>query len=140
MAGIVWSGTSPEKLIAQFRLAEEALTYRAHVAMDKTVTEAAADQAQILEDAHTRTGLARASAGGFPGRHLTGHMIEEIDHDTQIEYGNGQNTIVGEWGWDNLEEYFAAQDLGTETIPAASSLHTSFIAAEQRLIERIAKL
>ena len=136
---VKWSGNTPEQLVAKIAAQGARLEEQAFDIVRETAAEAAIEQAEILEAAHTATGLARAAnpaSGGSisPGRIESGLMINTItSHATK-----DGNVYRGEWGWDDPEEYFAAQDLGVDgRIEAAGSLLGSFISARERLDARV---
>lgn len=133
MPSIVWTKSDPLTVIANLQAESDGLKETVTGIVSDVVYEAAQEQAKILEDAVTRTGIARAARGGLPGRHETGHMINQISNEVQVD----EDHIVGTWGWDDPEGYFEEQDWGGERIPAAHSLLGSFISAEEKVKRRI---
>lgn len=144
MAGLVWRNGDLNTLETRIRLRINNFEDAAEGLMLETVAQAAVDQAKVLEDATTATGDKRASTGGAssqygstsPGRIDSGLMINQIN--SHVEHVG--NVITGRWGWQDPESYFAAQDYGTRTIPAAHSLLESFIRTRETFISRLVQL
>jgi hypothetical protein len=134
---VVWDNGSPLELMGRIETQIHNFHVTAAIILDETVKEAAVDQAAALNAAETATGRARMAAGGpgTAGRNKTGHMIDEITHESHDE----GNLLVGTWGWDNPEDYFIKQEFGYGRIMAANSLQISMVAATAKLIPRITK-
>jgi hypothetical protein len=136
MASVTWTQNSIEEVVAAVQVVTDQFMGDAEEIVQESVVEAAAFQAQALEDAVTPTGERRAAlGGGSPGRHLTGHMIDEITTDVTVD----GNTVTGTWGWDDPESYILQQEHGSDDprVPAADSLATSFIPARESFYARI---
>ncbi len=107
-------------LMARVEAWGEGVTESAEAALQHHVRLAAEDYEQEIIDAHTKTGIARAAAGGNgPGRIDTGEMIGDVDWAV---YRDGDE-IVGEWGFVGpLEDYYLAQEHGHGHTPAIDGL------------------
>ena len=93
---------------------------------------------QIIQDAVTETGLARAgnpnSGGNSPGRIDTGLMINQVSSETHRD----GNEFVGTFGWTKeVEDYFLLQENGTAHIEAMNALHGSAIAQREIALQKI---
>jgi hypothetical protein len=133
----VWSNGSPKDLIGKIETQILGFRVTAAVILADVVAEAHVEQVAALNAAETRTGIARMDAGGpgTAGRNKTGHMIDEITHETHDE----GELLVGTWGWDNPEEYFIDQEFGKGRIEKANSLHISMVEASAQIKSRIRK-
>lgn len=144
MAGLVWRNGDLDTLATRIRLRINNFEDAAEDLVRETVAQGAKDQALILERATTPTGERRAASGGATsqygstseGRIDSGLMVNQINSHTERE----GNVITGRWGWQDPEKYFAAQDYGTRTIPAAHSLLESFIRTRETFISRLVQL
>lgn len=133
MAEISWTHGDLEALVGRIETIKPDLVEKVAAVLDGVVWDAALDQAHILEKAVTPTGEARVASGRgeYPGRHVTGHMINEIGDKVVVD----GDTVTGTWGWENPEGYILQQE--DSDIYGAHSLHLSFIKAEQRAIDGI---
>lgn len=105
-------------------------------ALEITIEEGAGYIQDNLEDAVTRTGLARAEQGGFPGRHKSGNMISDVSHEIR---NKRSKRVWGVFGWwaENFERYFRDQDQGEGDIPAARALPQAEVVARERFRQRM---
>jgi hypothetical protein len=129
-----WTGGGPHALVKVIQSADQSLHTQGVTIVERVIETALANQRQALEDATTPTGEARMSdpasnapAGATAGRHLTGEMIEATSAEIEVH----ADKIIGTWGWADPEVYYAAQEHGLGHVPAAGSLFTSFVQAEQ---------
>jgi hypothetical protein len=135
MSGFAWRGASPTELIATLHAYGDKLDERTEEIMDDAVEEGGQRMQDTLETAETKTGRARvdSGSGAFPGRHVTGQMVDAVASSETKE----GDTWIGRWGWANPEVYFLAQDSGTDTLPAAHSLLESFVAIREAFIGEV---
>jgi hypothetical protein len=137
VSGFKWDGNNNLTVIMEsLQQTIPQLIEAGQAIVEETVLQGQQDQITILENAVTKTGLARQEEGGQPGRDLSGHMIAEIGSDVTTS----GNTVSGSWGWDNPEEYFLQQDDGFERIPAAHSLFGSFTANREDFYAKVLDL
>lgn len=128
--GWTWKGNNPTKLKAALTLKGEQLDVAAESIMNKLAVEGATEMASNFEKATTKTGLLGVAAGWreFPGRHVTGHMIDEIKSSVTHD----DDTWIARWGWPDPEIYFLDQEDGPsgpsgDKLPAAHALLNSFL-------------
>lgn len=135
MARLTWSAGGPDRLQATVRTTEERLIPLAIDIVTETVEEGAQLQAQALNEAVTRSGEARFSAGrgGSAGRNDTGELIGDIK-TTVEQHGS---SVIGTWGWETNTPKIDAQEHGKGRAPAADSLWTSFTPTQQSFFRRI---
>lgn len=136
MAQVTWSNGGLEHLVAKIESVRPKLIEGVTTVLEGVVWEAALDQADILEKAVTPTGVRRVASGNgeYPGRHVTGAMINEISNNVVVS----GDTVTGTWGWENPEGYFLQQE--DSDIYGVHSLHRSFVHAEQKTINGINRL
>lgn len=136
VAGITWSGNTPEEIIGKIEGIQKELVVQVDLIVSDVVYEASLEQADILEKAVTPTGERRVAsgAGEFPGRHVTGNMINQIENSV-ISTGD---SVTGTWGWTNPEGYILQQEYSD--MYGAHSIAQSMIAAKEKLKGRIAQL
>lgn len=135
-----WKGGKDIRALGRkFEERGQTLKSQAVQALEKTVEEGADMTQDLLEDAVTRTGLARQARGGFPGRHRTGNMVGSVSFEVNDKRSK---IVMGRFGWwgANFERYFREQDdpgFGPGNIPPARALPRAYVAAREKLRERL---
>lgn len=141
---VQWSNGGPSSIAAWLEARVEAIKEQAIEIVERSVAEGAADQAAILDAprSFTFTGRQRVTSGEgqFAGRHLTGAMIDSIDHSVEVDDNLDGFTITGNWGWPNPADYVIDQDNGTAKIAAAHSLVDSFEKTKETFKQRVEDL
>jgi len=141
---VEWSGSGFDGIIARLEARVEEIKERAVEIVERSVSEGAADQAAILDAprSFTYTGRQRVASGEgqFAGRHVTGAMIDSIDHSVEVDDTPDGFSITGRWGWPNPADYVTDQDNGTAKIAAAHSLVDSFGKTKETFKQRVQDL
>lgn len=139
------TGTTASQMLARLSGLVDTLEEEAFDMVEQTVAEAADLQRLNLENAHTPTGISRATGGHIdpygstaPGRISSGEMIDAIRDKTVRD----DNTMIGEWGWPQASQSqkIREQEGGTNRIEAADSLIDSFIATREIFFDRATKI
>jgi len=117
---LTWkNGKSPEQMIAHIKAKEAFILEGAERALVKAIDEGTLRLQDLLEQATTATGDARAEAGGFPGRHRSGDMVGSISNNSDNLTHEGPTYTQGSFGWfaQYFQQYFFDQDqkLGLNT-------------------------
>lgn len=138
MAGIVWRNGDLKTMTTYLEGFGEHVKEQAVIAMQDVVAESADEMRQIITDAHTTTGRARADSpgGGEPGRVETETMRKRVDHDVEVD----GNTVRGTFGWSDPERYFMYQENGTRFVEAMHALLQSFISGRERFKSRVDRI
>lgn len=121
---------------------DEALQAGAEAAHDATF-EGYLAMLRIIETAVTRTGQARAAAGGHPGRIETGNLFDDVNAETWVK--PGKDSAGGTWGWLNgFEDYYIFQELGDEEFnvlfKGMQALRGSYVEAREDFLRRLTAL
>lgn len=138
MAKITWkNGKTLDVLEVKVKAHRDEIVANATEALRITLEEGAVMTQDLLEDAHTRTGLAREERGGFPGRHDSGNMVGSISYTEK--FSKLAKIISGAFGWfpGEFEQYMRDQDLGEGDIPAARALPQASAQAETNFKRRM---
>lgn len=134
MTKITWTGPKMDKIALQIEVQANRKKIQAVQALLDAVDAGTLALQDFLEAAHTRTGLAREEAGGFPGRHRSGNMVASISNNTHAPQMDGDKTVMA-FGWfaGEFQQYFVEQDLGVGNIPAANAMRDAALVAVDRM-------
>jgi len=92
----------------------------------------------VIDKAHTRTGVRRAELGlGVAGRIETGHMDEMVGSEIDWAEGEGTDDMEARVGWQDAEEYFAEQENGEGRIPPMHALNQTIASLHGPLKDKL---
>lgn len=136
MIEMQWKGFDITNLEHEIHAIIDEIEHDVRQILDDITREAVADMQRIIESTTSKTGEARQAAGqGFAGRIDTGRMRDDVARALETDM---DGAVVGTWGWVyNLDEYYLAQEHGTRSIGAMSALQGSYVAAREKLRDRL---
>jgi hypothetical protein len=136
-SGVRWTRGNPSTMQLDLKRKLEGLRAEAVEALDQSVLEGGTYLQDNLEAAVTKTGLARAERGGFPGRHDTGNMVASVGSEVRNARGKRVIGVFGWWGA-NFEQYFRDQDLNAPS--PARALYPAYIKARENFRRRMKQI
>ena len=139
MIGVQWQGFDIKALEHEIHAVIDRIEVDVRQILDDIAREVVDEMYSILIAARTATGDRREAAGqGIAGRVDTGSMARDIKAALE---SNMDGAVVLTWGWVNhVEDYYLAQEYGTNKIKAMSALQQSYVKGRERLHERLQDL